>query len=294
MQVLLNIKIFLDKFITIPKFTITDAVEILIIAFMIYEVLVWIKSTRAWMLLKGILILLVFVIVATIFNLSTILWISNKIFSVGVIALIVVFQPEFRKALEQLARKKILKNVFNFDDSKNIKERFSTRTVNEIVKASFELAKHKTGALIVIENEISLSEYERTGINIDAEISNQLLINIFEHNTPLHDGAVIVRGDRIVSATCYLPRSDNMQLSKELGTRHRAGVGVSEVTDSLTIIVSEETGKVSLAYRGNLDRNIDGDTLREKLEKLQNRTIDNTKKFKIWKGRRHNEKGIDK
>ena len=220
--------------------------------------------------------------------------ISNKIFSVGVIALIVVFQPEFRKALEQLARKKILKNVFNFDDSKNIKERFSTRTVNEIVKASFELAKHKTGALIVIENEISLSEYERTGINIDAEISNQLLINIFEHNTPLHDGAVIVRGDRIVSATCYLPLSDNMQLSKELGTRHRAGVGVSEVTDSLTIIVSEETGKVSLAYRGNLDRNIDGDTLREKLEKLQNRTIDNTKKFKIWKGRRHNEKGIDK
>ncbi|MBQ5445656.1 MAG: diadenylate cyclase CdaA [Lachnospiraceae bacterium] len=294
MQVLLNIKIFLDKFITIPKFTITDAVEILIIAFMIYEVLVWIKSTRAWMLLKGILILLVFVIVATIFNLSTILWISNKIFSVGVIALIVVFQPELRKALEQLARKKILKNVFNFDDSKNIKERFSTRTVNEIVKASFELAKHKTGALIVIENEISLSEYERTGINIDAEISNQLLINIFEHNTPLHDGAVIVRGDRIVSATCYLPLSDNMQLSKELGTRHRAGVGVSEVTDSLTIIVSEETGKVSLAYRGNLDRNIDGDTLREKLEKLQNRTIDNTKKFKIWKGRRHNEKGIDK
>ena len=294
MQVLLNIKIFLDKFITIPKFTITDAVEILIIAFMIYEVLVWIKSTRAWMLLKGILILLVFVIVATIFNLSTILWISNKIFSVGVIALIVVFQPEFRKALEQLARKKILKHVFNFDDSKNIKERFSTRTVNEIVKASFELAKHKTGALIVIENEISLSEYERTGINIDAEISNQLLINIFEHNTPLHDGAVIVRGDRIVSATCYLPLSDNMQLSKELGTRHRAGVGVSEVTDSLTIIVSEETGKVSLAYRGNLDRNIDGDTLREKLEKLQNRTIDNTKKFKIWKGRRHNEKGIDK
>ena len=267
MQVLLNIKIFLDKFITIPKFTITDAVEILIIAFMIYEVLVWIKSTRAWMLLKGILILLVFVIVATIFNLSTILWISNKIFSVGVIALIVVFQPEFRKALEQLARKKILKNVFNFDDSKNIKERFSTRTVNEIVKASFELAKHKTGALIVIENEISLSEYERTGINIDAEISNQLLINIFEHNTPLHDGAVIVRGDRIVSATCYLPLSDNMQLSKELGTRHRAGVGVSEVTDSLTIIVSEETGKVSLARNGVLLVDIKEDTLKQILIK---------------------------
>ncbi len=290
MNVVQNLKSFVSGYLAIPKFTITDAVEILILTFLVYEILMWIKNTRAWMLLKGILMLFFFVILATIFNLTTILWLANRIFSVGIISLIVVFQPEFRKALEQLARKKIFNGVIGFDDSKNIKERFSTRTVNELVKASVELAKHKTGALMVIENEINLGEYERTGIDIDAEISNQLLINIFEHNTPLHDGAVIIRGDRIVSATCYLPLSDNMQLSKELGTRHRAGVGVSEVTDSLTIIVSEETGKISLAYRGSLQRNVDSDELREKLEKLQNRTIDNTKKFKIWKGRKHSER----
>ena len=145
---------------------------------------------------------------------------------------------------------------------------------------------------MVIENEINLAEYERTGISIDAEISNQLLINIFEHNTPLHDGAVIIRGNRIVSATCYLPLSDNMELSKELGTRHRAGVGVSESTDSLTIIVSEETGKVSVAIGGRLIRNIDGEALKDELVKVQNKTVDG-KRFKIWKGRKHNEKGIN-
>lgn len=278
---------------TVPKFSATDAVEIIIIAFLVYEVMVWIKSTRAWMLFKGIVILLVFVLVATIFNLTTILWIADKTFNVGIIALIIVFQPEFRKALEQLGRKRFLNQIFTFEDAKNTGEKFSNRTINELIKASYELAKHKTGALIVIENEIKLSEYERTGIAIDAEISNQLLINIFEHNTPLHDGAVIVKGDRIVSATCYLPLSDNMELSKELGTRHRAGVGVSEVTDSLTIIVSEETGKVSVAKFGNLTTNIDGDTLRLELEKLQNKNLDG-KKFKIWKGRKHNEKALNK
>lgn len=292
-SVLQNLATFMDKYMTVPKFSATDAVEIIIIAFLVYEVMVWIKSTRAWMLFKGIVILLVFVLVATIFNLTTILWIADKTFNVGIIALIIVFQPEFRKALEQLGRKRFLNQIFTFEDAKNTGEKFSNRTINELIKASYELAKHKTGALIVIENEIKLSEYERTGIAIDAEISNQLLINIFEHNTPLHDGAVIVKGDRIVSATCYLPLSDNMELSKELGTRHRAGVGVSEVTDSLTIIVSEETGKVSVAKFGNLTTNIDGDTLRLELEKLQNKNLDG-KKFKIWKGRKHNEKALNK
>lgn len=290
--VLQNLGSFVEEYMSIPKFSVTDAIEILIIAFVIYELLVWIKNTRAWMLLKGILILLLFVLIATVFNLSTILWIADKTFSVGIIALIIVFQPEFRKALENLGRKKFLNQLFVSEDSKGINEKFSNRTVNELIKASYELAKHKTGALIVIENEINLAEYERTGIDIDAEISNQLLINIFEHNTPLHDGAVIIRGNRITSATCYLPLSDNMELSKELGTRHRAGVGVSEVTDSLTIIVSEETGKVSVAEDGKLTRNIDGDMLRSRLEKLQNKTVEN-KKFKIWKGRKHYEKDID-
>lgn len=287
-----NIISFFEQYLTIPKFSATDMFEILIITFLFYEIMVWIKNTRAWMLFKGIVILIIFVLIATVFNLTTILWIADKTFNVGVIAAIIVFQPELRKALEQLGRKNFLNNFFSLDDSKNINERFSDRTISELVKATYELAKHKTGALMVIENEINLAEYERTGINIDAEISNQLLINIFEHNTPLHDGAVIIRGNRIVSATCYLPLSDNMELSKELGTRHRAGVGVSEYTDSLTIIVSEETGKVSVAIGGRLVRNIDGESLKDELVKLQNKTVDG-KRFKIWKGRKHNEKDIN-
>ncbi|MBD8942722.1 MAG: TIGR00159 family protein [Clostridiales bacterium] len=287
-----NVVSFIERYITIPKVGVTDIVEIVIIAALIYEIMIWIKNTRAWTLFKGIVILIVFVLLAAIFNLNTILWIADKTLNVGIIAAIIVFQPELRRALEQLGRKNFINNIFTFDDSKNTNERFSDRTITELVKATYELAKHKTGALIVIEKEISLTEYERTGIAIDSEISNQLLINIFEHNTPLHDGAVIIRGDRIVAATCYLPLSDNMELSKELGTRHRAGVGVSETTDSFTIIVSEETGKVSVAEGGKLIRNVDGENLKSELVALQNKTVD-SKRFKIWKGRKHNEKDIN-
>ncbi|MCU6752378.1 diadenylate cyclase CdaA [Bovifimicola ammoniilytica] len=287
-----NVVSFVERYITIPKVGVTDIVEIVIIAALIYEIMIWIKNTRAWTLFKGIVILIVFVLLAAIFNLNTILWIADKTLNVGIIAAIIVFQPELRRALEQLGRKNFINNIFTFDDSKNTNERFSDRTITELVKATYELAKHKTGALIVIEKEISLTEYERTGIAIDSEISNQLLINIFEHNTPLHDGAVIIRGDRIVAATCYLPLSDNMELSKELGTRHRAGVGVSETTDSFTIIVSEETGKVSVAEGGKLIRNVDGENLKSELVALQNKTVD-SKRFKIWKGRKHNEKDIN-
>ena len=181
------------------------------------------------------------------------------------VALPIVFQPELRKALEDLGRKNFLSSIFAFDFSKESQEKNSERTINELVKACYEMGKVKTGALIVIENEILLTEYERTGIALDSLVSSQLLINIFEKNTPLHDGAIIVRGDRVVSATCYLPLSDNMELSKDLGTRHRAAVGISEVSDSLTIVVSEETGKVSLAVNGMLYRNVDADFLRSKL-----------------------------
>ncbi len=291
-EVIQNVVSFVERYITIPKVGVTDMVEIVIIAALIYEIMIWIKNTRAWTLFKGIVILIVFVLLAAIFNLNTILWIADKTLNVGIIAAIIVFQPELRRALEQLGRKNFINNIFTFDDSKNTNERFSDRTITELVKATYELAKHKTGALIVIEKEISLTEYERTGIAIDSEISNQLLINIFEHNTPLHDGAVIIRGDRIVAATCYLPLSDNMELSKELGTRHRAGVGVSENTDSFTIIVSEETGKVSVAEGGKLIRNVDGENLKSELVTLQNKTVD-SKRFKIWKGRKHNEKDIN-
>lgn len=291
-EVIQNVVSFVERYITIPKVGVTDIVEIVIIAALIYEIMIWIKNTRAWTLFKGIVILIVFVLLAAIFNLNTILWIADKTLNVGIIAAIIVFQPELRRALEQLGRKNFINNIFTFDDSKNTNERFSDRTITELVKATYELAKHKTGALIVIEKEISLTEYERTGIAIDSEISNQLLINIFEHNTPLHDGAVVIRGDRIVAATCYLPLSDNMELSKELGTRHRAGVGVSETTDSFTIIVSEETGKVSVAEGGKLIRNVDGENLKSELVALQNKTVD-SKRFKIWKGRKHNEKDIN-
>lgn len=153
------------------------------------------------------------------------------------------------------------------------------------------MGKVKTGALIVIEHDQSLREYERTGIDVDGIISSQLLINIFEHNTPLHDGAVIVRGNRVVSATCYLPLSDNMALSKDLGTRHRAGVGISEVTDSLTVIVSEETGKISVAYGGALERNLDAGRLKERLQEIQDKPVEE-KKRKLWKGKSIGKAGL--
>ena len=287
--VIQNIIDFASSYLVIPDFKPTDALEIVIISFLIYEVMVWIKDTRSWQLFKGIVMLLVFVMFASILNLTTILWLAEKTLNVGIIAVIIVFQPELRRALEQIGRKNIFANFNIGDESRNVNEKFSDRTINELIKATYELAKTKTGALVVIEQEVSLSEYERTGIDVDSVISSQLLINIFEHNTPLHDGAVIIRHDRIVSATCYLPLSDNMELSKELGTRHRAGVGVSEVTDSLTIIVSEETGKVAVALEGKIYRNIDGEQLRKYLVTAQNKKVE-SKRFKIWKGRHDNEK----
>ena len=258
----------------IPRITWTDIIEIVIIAFVIYNVMVWIKNTKAWVLLKGIIIVVIFALIAYILNLKTILWIAGKTISVGIIALVIIFQPELRRALEQLGRKKILFGLFRFNDGREKGERFSSKTAEEIVRACFDMGAAYTGALIVIEQDMVLEEYEKTGITVDGLVTSQLLINIFEHNTPLHDGAVIIRGDRVVAATCYLPLSDNNNLNKALGTRHRAGVGISEVTDSMTIIVSEETGKVSVAVGGELIHDIDADSLRNKLEYLRRRTID--------------------
>lgn len=271
----------------LPKVSVIDVLEIVILAFVIYHVALWIKNTRAWTLLKGIIVLLACYVIAYILGMNVIVWIFERTISIGITALMIVFQPELRRALEELGQKNIVSTLIPFDDTRNQNERFSERSINEIVKATVEMAKVKTGALIIIEKDIDLSEYERTGIDLDSTISSQLLINIFEHNTPLHDGAVIIRGDRIVSATCYLPLSDNMGLSKELGTRHRAGVGISEVTDSLTIIVSEETGRISVAVGGKLLRNIDGDLLKKKLTEMQGKSGDEVEK-KRWKGLRRN------
>ncbi len=276
----------------IPHITWTDIIEIIIIAFVLYNVMVWIKNTKAWVLLRGIVVVAAFAIFAYILNLKTILWIAGKTISVGIIALVIIFQPELRRALEQLGRKKIIFGLFRFGDGKDKGERFSSKTAEEIVRACYEMGAAYTGALIVIEQDMILEEYEKTGIAVDGIVTSQLLINIFEHNTPLHDGAVIVRGDRVVAATCYLPLSDNGNLNKSLGTRHRAGVGISEVTDSMTIIVSEETGKVSVAVGGELIHDIDADSLRNKLEYLRRRTID-VKSFRIWRGRlKHEGKDI--
>ena len=277
--------------ISVPKISITDIVEICILAYLIYHVVKWVKNTRAWALVKGLVVIMAFWLFAVILDLNVIIWIIKNTISVGIIAIVILFQPEFRKALEQLGQKNLVKSFISFDDSRD-GEKFSDHTLNEIVRATFELARSKTGALIVMEEETPLNDFESTGIFIDSMISSELLINIFEHNTPLHDGAVILRGNRIAAATCYLPLSDNMQLSKDLGTRHRAGIGISEVTDSLTIIVSEETGKVSIAKGGKLIRNVDGDYLRAKLVDTQRKSLE-PKKLKLWKGRIKNEREVD-
>ena len=261
-----------------------DIVEILILAFLVYHFLLWIKNTRAWTLLKGILVIAICVAIVYLLQMNTLIYLVNRFISIAIMTAVVVFQPELRKVLEQLGERQILFNLLPLDGNREVQERFSDRTVNELVRACAEMSRAKTGALIVIEQNETLAEYERTGIMVDAQLSSQLLINIFEHNTPLHDGAVIVRGDRITAATCYLPLSDNRTLSKELGTRHRAGVGISEVTDSLTIIVSEETGHISTAYRGELTRKLTSEKLKERLTQFQNKSV-TTRKFRFLKGR---------
>lgn len=287
-----TIKNFMSKYLgglILPDMTVIDILEIIIIAFALYHIIIWIKTTRAWMLVKGIIVLLVFWFIAVILDMSAILWIFSKSITFLTTAVVIVFQPEIRSALEQIGRRDIFRSLMPFDDNKAKVEKSETKIINDIVKATFELAKTKTGALIVMQNEVPLQEYERTGIILDSVISSQLLINIFEHNTPLHDGAVIIRENRITAATCYLPLSDNMALSKELGTRHRAGVGISEVTDSLTIIVSEETGNVSIALDGELIRGVDGDYLKSKLNQMSGASTETKKKRKLWKGRQKDE-----
>ena len=285
---------FIEEYISniyIPRtLRVSNIFEIIILAIILYEFMAWVKTTRAFALLKGIIVILVFLIIAYIFDFTTILWIAGKVINIAIIAVVVIFQPELRKALEQLGQKKYFKSILPFTEKKDKGERFSDKTVNELVRACFELAKNKTGALIVIEQDILLTDYEKTGIPVDGIVTSQLLINIFEHNTPLHDEVVIVRGDRIVSATGELPLSDNMQISMELGTRHRAAVGSSEVTDTITLVVSEETGNVSIAIAGELIRAVDQDYLKKKLTFIQKKSID-VKRYKLWKkGASDNEK----
>lgn len=286
---------FIDSFSSIRWDNIewSDMAEIIILAVLIYHILLWIKTTRAWTLVKGFAVIFAFLLVAVFAEMDTILWIAGNIFDIGIIALVIVFQPELRKALEQLGQRNFIADILSLDTAKEEKEAFSDRTVDAIVKACVEMSKVKTGALIVIENNVPLGEYERTGITMDALVSSQLLLNIFEHNTPLHDGAIIVRGNRIVSATCYLPLSDNMTLSKELGTRHRAAVGISEVSDAMTVVVSEETGAISITQYSQIKRFVTAEVLKEQLQALQNKTTEG-KRFRLWKGREKDEVKADR
>ena len=264
----------LDKYIDvlhIPNLMWSDLIEILIIAFLIYNVLLWVRNTRAYTLLKGFLFIIGFIFLAWLFNMSTILWMVKNVTGLAVTAAVVILQPELRAAMDELGQKKLISGLFR-DSARKGEGLFSDKTIAEIVQACTAMARVKTGALIVIRQNTPLQEWEKTGIEVDGVVTKQLLINIFEKNTPLHDGAVIIAGDRVVAATCYLPLSDN-KLDKDLGTRHRAGVGISEVTDSLTIIVSEETGRISIAYRGALDLDINADELRTRLVKLQDKEM---------------------
>lgn len=291
MEQMLN---FVDKYLAnlyFPAIRWTDVVEVLVIAVLFYYILVWVKNTRAWSLLKGVVVILLFFVFAAVFNMTTILWIAENVFAIAVTAIVVILQPELRRALETLGRKNILASILPFETNKAQEGKISQQTILELARACTEMSRAKTGALIVIENGQVLDDYCRTGIDVDGIVTNQLLINIFEHNTPLHDGAVIIRGNRVLSATCYLPLSDSMNLGKELGTRHRAGVGISEVTDSVTIIVSEETGKISIAYEGKLERNVTSERLKDRIDAIINvKSGTEGKNKKIWKGRVGNGK----
>ena len=262
-----NIVSYFHKYFSIPSISVIDIIEMLLIAVLFYYVIIWLKRTSAWTLAKGIIVILVIMLLAYIFNFSTIVWILSKTISVGVIAILIIFQPELRRALEQLGGRFLFRKITNFN---SIDERFSDETLEELLKAVAEMSDSRTGALITIEQSISLGEYIRTGIELDARISSQLLENIFIDKSPLHDGAVVIRGDKVVAATCYFPLSPTKNLNKKYGTRHRAALGISEVSDAFTIVVSEETGLVSLTVQSMIIEDITMDELRQRLTFVQN------------------------
>lgn len=271
-----------------PSVGIRDILDIIIVAFVIYKIIFWIKETRAWTLFKGIIVILVFTAAAVALQLNTIVWILSNAVSVGIIAVIVVFQPELRRALEQLGNGGYLSKLIKFDMIRGSEETegVTKKTIDEILKALDKMSQARTGALILIERGVPLGDHERTGIPIDAVVTSQLLINIFEHNTPLHDGAVIIKNNRVAAATCFLPLTESKDVSMELGTRHRAAIGASEVSDADVLVVSEETGGISLARNGVLYRNLSTEALGKM---LMGGDEQSRRKKAFWKGRRNDE-----
>lgn len=257
-------------------------VDILLVTYLVYKLIMVIRGTRAVQLLKGIIVILIVWMLSSVLGLRTLGWIMNLTVTYGLLAIIIIFQPELRRALEQLGRGKF------FSRSSAPQEEHATKTIEAITKATSYMAKRRIGALISIERETGMNEYVETGIPLKAELTKELLINIFIPNTPLHDGAVIIKENKILAAACYLPLSENPFISKELGTRHRAALGVSEVTDSITIVVSEETGHVSLAKNGELHREISESQLQQLLEKeLIPVTKTNSSPFWQWGGKKN-------
>lgn len=283
----------LDKipYISFPNIGVRDIVDIIVVAYLIYIVLNWIKDTRTWTLFRGVIIVLVVASVAYVFQLHTLWWVISNGITVGAFALLVVFQPELRRALEQIGRGKMFEALLTGQE--NVEDGLSDESIEAIAKACVHMSKYKTGALIVIEQDTKLGDVERTGIKIDATITNQLIINIFEKNTPLHDGAVIIKHNRISAATCFLPLSDSLEISKDLGTRHRAAIGISEVTDALILVVSEENGIISSVRNGKIRRGLDGDIIKRILLSTRKKRRTEKKRAEIkkviWRGKGKNE-----
>lgn len=249
---------YITKFIQLIR--ITDIIDIVLVAVLIYQLLKMLRETRAIQLVKGIAILFVLMQISAWMNFRTINYLLKNIMQVGLFSVVVIFQPELRSLLERVGRSKVGKLI---DFSGQSREENSIENVtDEIVRATVNMSSTKTGALIVLERETKLGDILKSGTVINAEVTSALLENIFVPNTPLHDGAVVIRGDRISYAGCLLPLTSNINLSRELGTRHRAAIGMSESSDAMVIVVSEETGKISVAVNGNLTRNLNGQTLK--------------------------------
>ncbi|MCL2386139.1 MAG: diadenylate cyclase CdaA [Defluviitaleaceae bacterium] len=244
-----------------PALGFAQVLDIFIVAVLLYLVLRWIRRTQAWILLRGVAIVLAIAVIAGIFELIVVQWIVNNAISMGLVVVVILFQPELRKALEQIGRGQYL---IQLKEETERQVHISAHTVDEIIKVTRVLSKNLTGALIVFENEVDISEHERRGIPLDAQVSVQLLLNIFEKNAPLHDGAIIIRNNRVSSASCILPLTSE-SIDDNLGTRHRAAMGISEVSDARVVVVSEETGTISLVVDGKIERGVSDTQLRELL-----------------------------
>lgn len=266
------------QYLSFPReFRITDFIEIALIAVLIYVIAGWMGKARSINALKIVLFLGVIYVVSAFFHFNVILYVFNKAAGYGFIAVVVMFQPELRQLLGNLAKNKFYRKIFKPKNDEHLNE----NTLDAIVRAAFNMGEEKVGALIVIERSVSLDEFIESGISLDAETSRELLEQIFVHNTPLHDGAVIIRKNRVVAATCYFRLSKDPNISKKLGTRHRAAIGVSDETDSLAVVCSEETGDVSVAFEGRLIENVDRGTLTEILRKnLEEEPKDTNKESK--------------